>query len=66
MIAPTLIVPTLCVGMLFWTLCVRAQGVTRSVLGCIPTQSELTPQSWTIFYLCLSGLNSVFNRTQAV
>ncbi|TVT86607.1 hypothetical protein FPT12_01575 [Pseudomonas sp. H3(2019)] len=33
----TQIVPTLCVGMPPWTLCVLF--VTRSVTGCIPTQS---------------------------
>jgi len=32
-----MIVPTLCVGMPQWTLCVRFG--TRSVPGCIPTQS---------------------------
>ncbi len=32
-----LIVPTLCVGMPQWTLCVRFG--TRSVLDCIPTRS---------------------------
>jgi len=32
-----MIVPTLCVGMPQWTLCVRFG--TRSVPGCIPTRS---------------------------
>ncbi|AUG97585.1 hypothetical protein AWU82_29570 [Pseudomonas glycinae] len=34
---PTLIVPTLCVGMPQWTLCVRFG--TRSVPGCVPTRT---------------------------
>lgn len=34
-----LIVPTLRVGMPFWTLCVQRWGMTQSVMGGVPTQS---------------------------
>jgi hypothetical protein len=43
-----MIVPTLCVGMPHWTLCVRFG--TRSVPGCIPTQSMGTIIAWVIMH----------------
>ncbi|KAE9642248.1 hypothetical protein EJA71_19465 [Pseudomonas sp. PB106] len=52
-----LIIPTLCVGMPQWTLCVRFG--TQSVPGCIPTQSVGTihPQKNRIaaVFLCLQN-----------